>query len=74
MIEANTTLFALGDLAFTSSHDGRSLPHRQLCYSYQMIRGKEFTVVEGNADRGSAADCLIALTGQPVLTANDLFM
>jgi hypothetical protein len=47
MIEANTTLFALGDLAFTSSHDGRSLPHRQLCYSYQMIGGEGFTVVEG---------------------------
>jgi len=39
-----------------------------------MIRRKKFTVVECNADRGSAGDCLIALTGQHVLTANDLFM
>ena len=63
MIDANTSLSARDDQAFTSSHDGRSLPHRQLCYSYQMIGGKEFTVVKGNADRGSAADCLIVLTG-----------
>ncbi|MDD1450221.1 hypothetical protein NHF48_003305 [Sphingomonas sp. H160509] len=74
MIEANTTLFARGDLAFTSSHDRRSLPHRQLGYSYHMIGGGGIYRLKSNADRGSACDCMIALTGQLVLTANDLFM
>ena len=75
MIDANTSLFARGDQAFSFiGTAGKFTAPGQLRYSYQMIGGKEFTVVEGNTDSGSAADFSIALTGHHVLTANDFFM
>ena len=74
-IDANTSLFARGDQAFAfigtaSKFTGAG----QLRYSYQFIGGKEYTIVEGNTDAGSAADVSIALAGHHALTANDFFM
>lgn len=46
----------------------------QLRYSYQMVSGKEYTVVEGTTNAGSVADFSVALLGHHVLTANDFFM
>ncbi len=75
MIDANSSLFARGDQAFSFiGTTAKFSAPGQLRYSYQMIGGKEFTVVEGNTDSGSAADFSIALTGHHVLTANDFFM
>ncbi|RZM18415.1 MAG: cadherin, partial [Sphingomonas sp.] len=75
MIDANTSLFARGDQAFSFiGTSARFTAPGQLRYSYQMIGGKEFTVVEGNIDSGAGADFSIALAGQHVLTANDFFM
>ena len=74
-IDANTSLLARGDQAFTFIGQGAKFTAAgQLRYSYQVISGKEYTIVEGNTDAGSAADFSIALLGHHNLTANDFFM
>ena len=74
-IDANTSLLARGDQAFTFvGTAARFTGAGQLRYSYQIIGGKEYTLVEGNTDSGSAADFSIALLGHHNLTANDFFM
>lgn len=73
-IDANTSLFAPGDQAFTFIGTGKFTGAGQLRYSYQMIGGKEYTVVEGNTDILNLADFSVALLGHHVLTANDFFM
>jgi Ca2+-binding RTX toxin-like protein len=74
-IDANTSLFARGDQAFTFIGQGaRFTAAAQLRYSYQVIGGKEYTIVEGNTDAGSTADFSVALLGHHNLTANDFFM
>jgi len=74
-IDANTSLLARGDQAFTFIGQGAKFTAAaQLRYSYQVISGKEYTIVEGNTDAGSVADFSIALLGHHNLTANDFFM
>jgi Ca2+-binding RTX toxin-like protein len=48
-IDANTSLFARGDQAFTllTTPGARFTGAAQLRFSYQMIDGKEYTIVEG---------------------------
>ncbi len=75
MIDANSSIFARGDQSFNLIGTGaRFTAPEQLRYSYQMIGGREYTVVEGNTDTGSAADFSIALLGHHFLSANDFFM
>ena len=74
-IDANTSLLARGDQAFNFIGQGTKFTAPgQLRYSYQIISGKEYTIVEGNTDSGSAADFSVALLGHHALTANDFFM
>ncbi|MCP3733949.1 M10 family metallopeptidase C-terminal domain-containing protein [Sphingomonas sp. RP10(2022)] len=73
-IDANSSIFARGDQAFTFIGTGKFTAAGQLRYSYQMIGGKEYTVVEGNTDILNSADFSVALLGHHNLTANDFFM
>ena len=75
MIDANSSIFARGDQSFNLIGTGaRFTAPEQIRYSYQMIGGREYTIVEGNTDTGSAADFSIALLGHHFLSANDFFM
>ncbi|MCU6454550.1 M10 family metallopeptidase C-terminal domain-containing protein [Sphingomonas sp. A2-49] len=73
-IDANESLLARGDQAFSFVGTGRFTGAAQLRYSYQMIGGKEYTVVEGNTGALLTADFSVALLGHHNLTANDFFM
>lgn len=75
-IDANTSIFARGDQAFTllSTPGAKFTGAGQLRFSYQMIGGKEYTVVEGNTDALGIADFSIALLGHHNLTANDFYL
>lgn len=74
-IDANTSVLARGDQAFTFiGQAAKFTAAGQLRYSYQFVGGKEYTVLEGNTDSGSAADFSVALLGHHNLTANDFFM
>ena len=74
-IDANTAASARGDQAFSFIGNGAKFTAAgQLRYNFQMIGGKEYTIVEGNTDSGSAAEFSIALLGHHNLTANDFFM
>lgn len=74
-IDANSSLFARGDQAFSFiGQNAKFTTAGQLRYSYQIIGGKEYTVVEGNTDFLSSADFSVALLGHHNLTANDFFM
>lgn len=75
-IDANTSLFARGDQAFTflSAPGAKFTGAGQLRFSFQMIGGKEYTVVEGNTDALGLADFSVALLGHHNLTANDFYL
>lgn len=75
-IDANISLFARGDQAFTllTTPGARFTGAAQLRFSYQMIDGKEYTIVEGNTDALALADFSIALLGHHSLTANDFYL
>ncbi|KQM65512.1 cadherin [Sphingomonas sp. Leaf17] len=74
-IDANTASSARGDQAFTLIGQGaRFTTAAQLRFGYQVIGGKEYTIVEGTTDTGSAPEFSIALLGHHNLTANDFFM
>ncbi len=75
-IDANTSLFAPGDQAFTLlSKVGASFTGAaQLRYNYVFINGVEHTMIEANTDTGSLADFQIALVGHFTLTPSDFFM
>ena len=69
-IDANTRV--AGDQAFTLLKAGAALTGpAQLRFSYEMIGGKEYTVVQGNTDAGKLADFSIALLGHHDLKASD---
>ncbi|KQM30888.1 cadherin domain-containing protein [Sphingomonas sp. Leaf10] len=73
-IDANASLFAWGDQAFTLiGENGRFTGAGQLRYRYEMSGGKEYTVVEGTT-LGSFASFSIALTGHHVLNTGDFFL
>ena len=46
----------------------------QLRFNYQMVGGKEYTIVEGNTDAFGLADFSIALLGHHNLTAGDFYL
>ncbi|MEP9400206.1 cadherin domain-containing protein [Sphingomonas silueang] len=75
-IDANISLLAPGDQAFAllGSPGAKFTGAAQLRFSFQMIDGKEYTVVEGNVGVGSLPDFSIALLGHHNLTANDFFL
>ncbi|WP_082467309.1 cadherin domain-containing protein [Sphingomonas sp. Leaf25] len=75
-IDANTSSLARGDQAFSllGNAGAKFTGAAQLRFSFQMIDGKEYTVVEGNTGVGSVADFSIALLGHHNLTANDFFL
>ena len=75
-IDANTSIFASGDQAFTFlSKAGTAFTTAgQLRFSYQFIGGKEYTIVEGNTDILKLADFSIALLGHHNLSANDFIL
>lgn len=75
-IDANTSLFARGDQAFTLlSKPGAAFTGAgQLRFSYQMVGGKEYTIVEGNTDALGLADFSIALLGHHNLSASDFYL
>ncbi len=75
-IDANTSLFAQGDQAFNllATPGAKFTGAAQLRFSFQMVDGKEYTVVEGNTGAGTVADFSIALLGHHNLTANDFFL
>lgn len=75
-IDANTSLFAFGDQAFTlrpgagAAFTGAG----QLRFAFEMIGGVEHTVIYGNTNSGSAAEFSIALIGRHDLTAADFIL
>jgi Ca2+-binding RTX toxin-like protein len=73
-IDANNRL--AGDQAFTllAGTNAKFTGAGQIRTSYQMVGGKEYTVIEGNADAIGLADFSIALLGHHNLTANDFFL
>ena len=73
-IDANASLFAWGDQAFTLiGENARFTGAGQLRYRYEMSGGREYTVVEGTTF-GSSASFAIALTGHHVLNSGDFFL
>ncbi len=74
-IDANSSLLKFGDQAFSFVGTAAKFSAAgQLRYSYQMIGGKEYTVVEGNTDSNMSADFSVALLGHHALTAGDFFL
>ncbi|MET4897873.1 cadherin domain-containing protein [Sphingomonadaceae bacterium jetA1] len=75
-IDANTSLFAWGDQAFTllTTPGAKFTGAGQLRFSYQMMGGKEYTIVEGNTDAFGMADFSVALLGHHNLTAHDFYL
>ncbi|WP_200909390.1 MULTISPECIES: calcium-binding protein, partial [unclassified Sphingomonas] len=75
-IDANTSMLARGDQAFNllATPGAKFTGAAQLRFSFQMIDGKEYTVVEGNTGAGTIADFSIALLGHHNLTTNDFFL
>lgn len=75
-IDANSSLFARGDQAFTLlAQPGAAFNAAgQLRYSYQSVGGVEYTIVEGNTDGDRSAEFSIALLGRHVLSASDFIL
>ncbi|MGJ3626635.1 calcium-binding protein [Sphingomonas sp. MMS24-JH45] len=75
-IDANTSLLARGDQAFTflSNANANFTAAGQLRYRYEWSGGKEYTIVEGNTDSGRTADFAFALLGHHNLTSGDFFL
>ncbi|WP_294300872.1 cadherin domain-containing protein [uncultured Sphingomonas sp.] len=75
-IDANTSIFAGGDQAFTlragagASFTGAA----QLRFAFETIGGVEYTVIYGNVNSGTAADFSIALVGRHDLTTADFIL
>ncbi|MEH3046975.1 M10 family metallopeptidase C-terminal domain-containing protein [Sphingomonas adhaesiva] len=75
-IDANSSIFAPGDQAFSllAKAGAAFTGAAQLRFSFQMISGKEYTIVEGNTDALKTADFSIALLGHHDLTASDFVL
>ena len=75
-IDANTSLFAFGDQAFTflSTPGAAFTGVGQLRYRYETIGGQDYTIVEGNNDLLRSADFSIALLGRHALSAADFIL
>ena len=75
-IDANTTLLAVGNQAFTFlATAGAALTGPgQLRYTYVTTSGVEHTIVEGNVNAALAPDFSIDLIGHHILTASDFIL
>ncbi|KQN19486.1 cadherin [Sphingomonas sp. Leaf33] len=75
-IDANTSLFAYGDQAFTLRADAGAAftGAGQLRFAFEMVGGVEHTVIYGNTNTTSAAEFSISLVGHHDLTPADFIL
>jgi Ca2+-binding RTX toxin-like protein len=76
LIDANSSIFAWGDQAFTlrAGAGAGFTGAAQLRYAFETVGGVEYTVIYGNTNALSSADFSIALVGRHELTAADFIL
>jgi Peptidase M10 serralysin C terminal len=76
-IDANLTLAALGNQAFTwvASAGGAFTGPAQLRHRFEFVGTQEYTIVEGNVNNSNgSAEFQVALVGHHTLTATDIIL